>query len=394
MHRLHLAGTMISVFRCLPLFGLTVLVVGCSPKPESQPSAAQTVPTTGVVKRQDLTGYRFFNGKLVIPSTAQATVFSPYDTPVVSVTTSVGKYVEHGEPIITLNIPGADDAKSQAKTNSTMAKAALTDQKELSSGPVKVAQQALKDAQAAEKAAQDTVSSGGSADVAAATQARTDAEAALRDAKLQLQQTLEPAKQAATASAAQLQEVKADAAKGIVRAPISGTITTLAAQIGMEAKSKQDLATIIDFGSSRVEATVPPELKDVIVKDARVIIAMSGPSSEPMAGRVVSVKVLPPSAGDQKPDFIAIIEFTKPRSMSQPSTTVRRVGIKTGEVKNAFVVPVEAVISLDGKSIVKIQKGTEWVSTPVVTGLSDGTFVQIKSGVSGGDIVEVPSTPK
>ena len=216
-----------------------------------------------------------------------------------------------------------------------------------------------------------------------------DAEAALRQAQLQMQQNLEPAKQLAASSDAQLQEVKADAAQGIVRAPISGTVVSLAAKPGMNAKSKQELATLIDFSATRVQATVPPELKGVILKGSRVIIAMSGPSAEPLDGRVLSVRVTPPAAGEQSSGYLAEIRFTNPQSMAQPSTQVSRVGIKTGHVKNVLVVPVAAVFTKDGASMVNLQKGSEWIPAKVSTGLSDGNLIEIKSGVAQGDVVQI-----
>ena len=380
----------------LVLIGTIGLLAGCNPTASNAPTVASTsssTPTTAVAKRQDITGYKFFDGTLVIPSIAQATAFSPYDTPVLTVMTSPGKYVDRGDPIVKLTIPGADQATNQAKTNSTLANDALSDQKSLNSGPVKAAQQALKNAQDAEKAAQDAVAAGGTADVEAATQTRTDAEATLRTAQQQLQQSLEPAKQTAAASAAQLQQTKLDAAQGIVRAPISGTIVTLAAQPGMDAKSGGPLATIVNFNSVRIQAVIPPDLKGIIVRGSRVIVAMAGLSSEPVDGRVLSVKVAPPAAGEQSQGYLAEIEFTNPRSMVQPSTTVRRVGIKTGAGKNVLVIPVAAVVSQGGTSMVKVQKGSDWISKSVETGLSDGNLVEIKTGLAEGDVVQVTASP-
>jgi len=384
-------GFRMTNWRYVSLIGLATLLAGCKPT-ASVSTAADASPaptTTAVAKRQNLTGYRFFAGTLVIPSAAQAIAYSPYDTPIVSVLATNGKYVERGEPIVMLTIPGADQATSQAKMNSTVANAALSDQKNLASAPVKAAQQALKDAQDAEKAAQDTVASGGTADVAAATQTRIDAQTALAQAQQQMQQTLEPAKQVATASAAQLEAAKADAAQGIVRAPISGTIVALNAKPGMEATSKQEMAMVIDFSAARVQAMLPPDLRGVITKGSKVIVAMEGPSLEPVDGRVLSVKVTPPATGDQGQGYLADIRLTNPRSMAQPSRTVRRVGIKIGEVKNVVVVPVGAVVSQGSSSTARVQKGSDWVSTPVVTGLSDGTLIEIKSGLSEGDVVQV-----
>jgi len=56
-------------------------------------------------------------------------------------------------------------------------------------------------------------------------------------------------------------------------------------------------------------------------------------------------------------------------------------------VANAVLVPKEAVISKDGKRVVQKVQG-DVLSTVVVTeGLSDGTLVQIVSGLAAGDTV-------
>ncbi|MGF1948852.1 hypothetical protein ACQUFD_17480, partial [Enterococcus gallinarum] len=83
----------------------------------------------------------------------------------------------------------------------------------------------------------------------------------------------------------------------------------------------------------------------------------------------------------------AVIEFTNPRQMAQPSTSIKRIGVKTGEVKQALVVPEAAVFQQDGHSAVKRQKGSDWVVTLVETGAGDGTVIEIKSGLSEGDVV-------
>jgi hypothetical protein len=380
--------------KLFPAAMLLAVLAGCKP---SEPSvetqtASGSAPTTATVKRQDLVGYSFFDGKMVVPASAQATAFSPYDTPVVSVSTEIGKYVERGEPIVKLTIPGADQATTVAKLNANSANANLSSQKSIASTPVKDAQEALDQAKTAEKIAQETVAQGGTADVAAATQTRVDAETALKNAQQQMNSALQPAQDAASLSAAQLQTIKEDAAKGVVRAPISGTIVSLDAKPGMDAQAKQALATILDYGSVRVQGIVPPELKDTVVRHVHVIIATDGQSSEPIEGEVTRVSVVPPAAGQSSSGYLAEIRFLKPRSVKQPGMNVKRIGVKSGVAKQALVVPVAAVSTKDGKSTVNLQSGSNWVSTPVETGLTDGTVIEIKSGLSEGAIVQVPST--
>lgn len=377
-----------------PLILLAVILAGCNPPPAATPGGGE-VPavTTDVVKKQDLTGYSFFDGKLVIPDFAQATAYSPYDTPVVSTMTGLGKYVERGEPIVKLTIPGADAAVAAAKADASMAQSDYSAQKGETSAPVRAAKQALADAKAAEKAARDTVAGGGQADVEAATQVRVDAEAALATAIADQRTSLQPSKEMAAQAEAAAQIVKADAAKGIVRAPISGTVVSMEAQPGLMAKSKQTLATIVNYEAARVQGFVPAELKDLVIKGSHVIIAMNGASSDPLDGTVVDVTVAPPAAGQTAPGYLAVIEFVNPRSIVQPAISVKRVGVKTGTAKDALVVPVGAITTKDGKSTVSVKSGETWVETPVEVGISDGALVEIKSGLTEGAVVRVVTTP-
>jgi multidrug efflux pump subunit AcrA (membrane-fusion protein) len=383
--------------KLIPWIALALIVGGCQSPPITTKVAGQIETaqfTTDVVKRQNLTGYSFFDGKLVIPESAQASAFSPYDTPVLAVMTGAGKQVGRGEPIVKLTIPGADAAASAAKANENSAQANYSAQKGDSSDPVREAQRALALAQAEEKAARATVANGGQADVESATQARVLAQDALRQAQQDLRQSLQPAKEAVGQASATLKAAKADAARGIVRAPISGTVISLEAQPGMMARSSQALATIINFDAVRVQGQVPPELKDLVVKNSRVIIAMSGASSDPLDGSVIDVTVAPPDKGQKSPGYLAVIKFLNPRAMVQPSITVERIGVKTGTANDVLVVPVGAINTKNGKSTVNVQSGNNWIETPVVIGISDGALTEIKSGLTEGAVVRVLSRPQ
>src|ERR1700722_16731017 len=139
--------------RILALLALSA-VAGCNSGvvTNSSPSESSAVvtaqPTTATAKRQDLVGYDFFNGKMVIPDTAQANASSPYDTPVEAVPVTLGKIVEKGQTLVKLTIPGADEATTQAKADLSSAKSTLSTQKSDASGPVDQAKQELADAQA------------------------------------------------------------------------------------------------------------------------------------------------------------------------------------------------------------------------------------------------------
>lgn len=323
------------------------------------------------------------------PPTAQATAYSPYDTSVISVSTGEGKHVEKGEPIVKLTIPGADATAAEAKAMENSARTNYQVEKSAQSGPVQDAQKALEQAKADEAAAKDTVAQGGQADVASLTQARIAAEAALRQAQQDLQKSLAPNRQAISEASATLSMAKADAAKGIVRSPISGTVTSLKAQPGMMATSKEVLANIVNFSAATVQGIVPPELKDKVVRHAKVIVAFTGQSLDPVDGSVVEVKVAPPIEGQKSPGYLAVISLLDTKPLVQPNASVKRIGIKTGAVKGVLVVPTGAIVTTDGKSSVNVKSGDTWVSKPVETGITDGALIEIKSGLAEGDTVKV-----
>lgn len=379
----------------LAVLALGIVLTGCNAGLPT--TASNQTPTavageqaqTATVKRQDVTGYSFFSGKLVVPPDAQATAFSPFDTSVEAVPVNVGTHVLRGQTVVKLTIPGADEAANAAKANVKSAEATYSQEKASVTPAVQQAQQALDEARANEKSARDVAASGGSADVDAATQARITAEENLAQAKAQANQSLQPTKTAIAQSAAQLAAIRADARKGIVRAPISGTLVRVDASPGMAASANQVLATVVNFSEARVEGTVPPDLKDEVTKGTRVTITL-GASTTPVSGRVEKVTVIPPPGPSQpSPGYLAVIRFTDPDDVTRPDVAVKSIGVQTGSVKDALVVPVGAITQQNGHSYVKVQRGNSWVSTPVETGLSDGVVVEIKSGLNEGDVVQV-----
>ncbi|HEY3782584.1 MAG TPA: efflux RND transporter periplasmic adaptor subunit [Fimbriimonadaceae bacterium] len=383
-------GRSLALFAVVALAGCNGVTTSNSTPEGTGTAVAQT--TTATVKRQDVTGYDFFSGKMVIPDTAQANASSPFDTPVEAVPVTLGKIVEKGQTLVKLTIPGADEATTQAKADLSSAKSSLSTQKAANSGPVDQAKQALADAKTAEQQAKDTVANGGTADVDAATQARVQAEQDLQTAEQQLNQNLQGSKTDVNETAEELAMVRADARKGLVRAPISGTIVALTAKPGMAAKANDTLATIINFAAVRIQGSVPAAMKDQVVPGAHVIIAMNGASSEPVDGRVLNVTVAPPSAGQRSGGYLAEIRFTNPRQIITPAQTIKSIGVRTGQDRNVLVVPANAVIKSNGKSMVKVQKNGNWVDTPVETGLSDDVVTEIKSGLNEGDTVQVPGS--
>lgn len=365
------------------------IVVGCNPTPSGSPPVT-TEPTTTEVVRKDLVGYVFFDGKVVAPIGVSSTVTSPYDIAVSEVLTAVGKRVNRGETIIRLSVPDLTAAVSQAEASLRAAESAYAAAKSANDSGVREAQSRLAQAQADERAARIDVQNGGSADLQAATEMRIAAERDLRDAQGAFNLAVLAEKQSLDMAAEYLKDARTGAKVASVRAPINGTVITLEAKPGLVAKSGEQLATITDLRALRIQGVVPPQHADLVKSGVKLIIALEGPNEQPLEGEVTDIKVMPPSEGQASEGYLASVRFDNSKGLVKPGTIIKRLGVRTGKVEKALVVPIGALEQdKDGKTIVHVQRGTEWVATTVELGLSDGALTEVKSGLSEGDVVRV-----
>ena len=88
-----------------------------------------------------------------------------------------------------------------------------------------------------------------------------------------------------------------------------------------------------------------------------------------------------------------MISFTDADGLVKPDMKVSSCGVKTGEVRDAIAVPVGALQhDSTGKPYVNVLQGQNWVKTVAEPGMSDGAYVQIKSGLNGDESVQVMPT--
>lgn len=366
------------------------MLAGCKTTTSTAASTEEKKPTTATVAKQDLVGYAFFEGKVMAPPGSQATVTSSFDVAISEVLTSVGKRVGRGETIIKMNMPDVQTSMAIAEGNLKAAETAYAAAKASNDGPVREAAKALADARAAEKQARLDIQNGMPADLETATANRKSAEEALAVATASRNSMVVSEKQAVDMAAEYLKEVRSGAKVANIRAPISGTIVSLEAKPGLTVKPNQALATIVDLGSIRIQGVAPAALKDLAVKGKKVLIALNGTDTTPFDGTIKDVTVMPPAEGQESPGYTVVIDFDNSKGLVRPGTEIKRLGIETGEAKDVLVVPVDAVkTDKDGKSTVMVQSGSEWVSTPVEIGLSDGVMTEIKGGLKIGDVVKL-----
>jgi RND family efflux transporter MFP subunit len=115
-----------------------------------------------------------------------------------------------------------------------------------------------------------------------------------------------------------------------------------------------------------------------------VNILVRAVSEEAFKGTIDSI-VPSPQVGQTT--YPVIIDFDMPVDALKPGM-LSEVDMVTGKAENVVTVPSDAVIIREGKEIVCVLTAGNAVSVAeVVTGMDDGERVEIKSGLSPGDVV-------
>jgi RND family efflux transporter MFP subunit len=341
-----------------------------------------------------------------VPPDAKADVFAPFQAPVEKVHATVGQKVSRGDVLVELSYASAEAAAEQARQNLKAAESAYANAKNQYDDAVQAAQRQLDQARAAERQARQPASTtftpeGGAISVEtpaaaqSASEARIAAEQALQQAKLDLNTNLIPFK----AQLDQAREFHEQARQGArianIKAPISGTVLALNVRPGEQipARQKEPVATIVDLDDIQVHATMKPEEATGVEPGTDVQIRFADFPNEVFQGEVekVTTRVDRKLAGLVKEqEYVAIVEFENNQGRVKPGMKIQQVALKTGEVQNATAVPIEALDrDGSGKPVVKVLRGGKWERIVVDAGVTDGEYVEIKSGVNPGETVQV-----
>jgi RND family efflux transporter MFP subunit len=178
-----------------------------------------------------------------------------------------------------------------------------------------------------------------------------------------------------------------------VRAPYAGIITARFADPGAliqiataSSAGAIPLFTIMDLDTVRVYANVPQDDSPwVIPGKTKATVDVKGLEGRAFTGTVTrSTLALDPSTRS----LLVEIDLPNPDHALRPGTFVE-LSLGLREIPDALVLPPQAVISgPKGKSVFIIEGGRA-KSAPVQTGISDGRWMQITSGLSGDEDVVV-----
>ena len=168
-------------------------------------------------------------------------------------------------------------------------------------------------------------------------------------------------------------------------APMSGVVSVRNATQGELISGGVPAFTLVDLSTVVVEISVMQELVNKVAMGDTVALDISAAGPDSFMGTVTAVS---PSADPRTQAYLMKIEVANPEGTIKGGM-LASVSLVTEARESALVVPLDAVIDDNGKSIVFVAEGDTASRREVAIGLSDGVSVEISSGIAEGDKVIV-----
>ncbi|PEL09948.1 efflux RND transporter periplasmic adaptor subunit [Bacillus sp. AFS017336] len=179
----------------------------------------------------------------------------------------------------------------------------------------------------------------------------------------------------------------------ILQAPVSGTITSLDVKSGDSVQSSATVAHMTNYSS--LETTISVDELDItkVKVGQSVKITASAFEGQTFDGTVLKVSNEGTSTNGVS-TFDVTVKIKNPKSLKIGMSTEASISIQSKE--NALYVPVEAVYKNGNEKYVLVPTSTDdsnqsTKKVTVKTGITNDTNVEITSGLTEGEAVEIPS---
>ncbi|MBP9779495.1 efflux RND transporter periplasmic adaptor subunit [Candidatus Gracilibacteria bacterium] len=195
---------------------------------------------------------------------------------------------------------------------------------------------------------------------------------------------LEPLTLAVLSAQKNLEEANKKKEDSFLKSPLDGTIVNITGSIGESSSSlKEPFVTVINSENFTIESEVAEEDIIKIKVGQLTYITFDAIEGLTLTGEVTYTSNKATIDANGVVSYKTLVRFTTKDSRIREgmSSTVEFV---TKEAKNALVVPVQAVKTINKKPSVLTESG---VYQNVVTGFTDLKLVEILSGVKKGDII-------
>lgn len=341
--------------RVSPLLVLVVAAaVGCGRKEPTEEVESESPVTVKTVTAApgDISGVVHATGVVTPAPGAELIVVAPEAARVAEVPKAAGDTVKQGDLLVRFEIPST--AAEVTRQRAEVARA----------------QAAVDNAKAAQARARDLFDRGVAArkEIEDADRAMADAEAGLEQAK------------------AAVMAAQTVASRSIVRAPFNGIVIKRSHNPGdlVEAAASDPILRVIDPRRLELDVAVPiNDALRIVTGAVAHLVASPIDSGDPM------LKVLS-GPGAVEPGTATVparLAFATPTNI--PPGTPVQVDIEADHRTNVLIVPMAAIVRDGDETAVFVVAGGKAKRQAVELGVSDGTNVEIVTGVKAGDKVIV-----
>jgi RND family efflux transporter MFP subunit len=184
----------------------------------------------------------------------------------------------------------------------------------------------------------------------------------------------------------QIEAIKDDLARSMIRAPFAGVVTELHTEVGQWLRQGEPIARLADFDTIEITVDLPERYYGQVVQDAEAPATLDSLPGLTLTGKVFAVV---PQVESAARTFPVLVRATNP-DRSVGAGMLAQVSLALGRSKQVLLVPRDAlVVGQGGESVYKVE-GDAATLVPVKSGRASGTLVEIRSdGLKEGDRVVV-----
>ncbi|QEK11798.1 efflux RND transporter periplasmic adaptor subunit [Crassaminicella thermophila] len=209
---------------------------------------------------------------------------------------------------------------------------------------------------------------------------------AFEQSKLQASDAkLEAAKASVEQARINLENAKLKLSDCIVKAPISGFITSVGINKGEMASSNMPAVTIANLDTVIIETSISEHLINKVHKGDEVDVFIKSASQKPFKGKISALSPAPTKNGLTYPIKIALDN----KDALVKAGMFAEISIVSDKKENIIAIPSDAIVIKDGNEVVFLIDNNQAKEQKVSLGLDNGKYVEILKGLKEGDIIVI-----
>lgn len=179
---------------------------------------------------------------------------------------------------------------------------------------------------------------------------------------------------------ADIENLRAQIAKTVIRAPFDGTIGLRHISLGSYISPSSPIATLTSINPAKIDFSVPAKYANIVRRGTRIQFTAEGSESR----RVGTVYAIEPKVNPETRAMLLRAVSPNPNGALVPGAFAR-IEVVLNARGNAIVVPTEAIIPEQNGQKVFVVRNSKAESVPVQIGLRTERSVEIRSGLQVGD---------